>query len=419
MTVLTEQEAVAVLRDNDRGGFTIPTSGLYPYQWNWDSAFTAFGLAAFDRRRAFRELETLFEAQWPDGMVPHIIFRANDPGYFPGPDVWQANKGALPSSGISQPPVAASAVRQLAELDPELARPFFAKLDAWHRWWHRARDVDGAGVIGIIHPWESGRDNLPDWDAPGERVDVGNVGAYSRRDTSHVNAEMRPRKQDYDRYIALLQFGRARDWDQVRIATESPFLVADVGISAILLRAERDLRALATRFGEPTAPIDARIARLEAGFERLWNPAVGAYCSLDLRSGRHADIANSATFLAFYAGVARHREELLALLGRFSDGVRYMVPSFDPASALFDPLRYWRGPVWAPINYLIGLGLEDIGETAWAARIRADTDRLTRAHGFAEYFNPLNGSGCGGHRFSWTAAVWLAWGLNKQASGED
>lgn len=417
-SVVHDHDAEAILRENDRGGFTVPTSGLYPYQWNWDSAFTAFGLATFDRHRARRELETLFEAQWPDGMVPHIIFRANEPSYFPGPDVWQAHKGPLPSSGISQPPVAATAARMLADPDPEFVRPLFARLDAWHRWWHSARDPEARGVIGIIHPWESGRDNLPDWDVPGDAIDVSNVGEYTRRDTSHVNADMRPRKHDYDRYIALVQFGRARDWDQVQIARETPFFVADVGITAILLRAERDLRALASALGEPTAEIDSRIARLEAGFERLWNPQAGTYCSLDLRSDRHAETANSATFLAFYAGVTAHHGELISLLERFAGGVRFMVPSFDPASPLFDPIRYWRGPVWAPINYLIGTGLEEAGEADWAARIRADTGRLIREHGFAEYFSPADGQGCGGQAFSWTAAIWLAWELSRVSRRE-
>ena len=98
------ERARAVLRGNDRGGYTIPTDGLYPYQWNWDSAFSALGFATFDRARAWEELEKLFEAQWPNGMVPHIIFRADEPGYFPGPSVWQADMGPMPSSGISQPP---------------------------------------------------------------------------------------------------------------------------------------------------------------------------------------------------------------------------------------------------------------------------------------------------------------------------
>ena len=55
-----DAEAVRILRLNDRGGYTVPTDGLYPYQWNWDSAFAALGFAAFDIGRAWVELETLF-----------------------------------------------------------------------------------------------------------------------------------------------------------------------------------------------------------------------------------------------------------------------------------------------------------------------------------------------------------------------
>ncbi|MGI9505967.1 MAG: MGH1-like glycoside hydrolase domain-containing protein, partial [Geminicoccaceae bacterium] len=70
-----DDQAIEILQANDRGGYTVPTSRLYPYQWNWDSAFVALGFAAFDQDRAWREIEMLFEGQWDDGMVPHILFR--------------------------------------------------------------------------------------------------------------------------------------------------------------------------------------------------------------------------------------------------------------------------------------------------------------------------------------------------------
>src|ERR671925_176247 len=43
--------AVEVLKENDQGGYTIPTKGLYPYQWNWDSCLTALGQAHYDEAR--------------------------------------------------------------------------------------------------------------------------------------------------------------------------------------------------------------------------------------------------------------------------------------------------------------------------------------------------------------------------------
>ena len=42
-------KATQILVDNDRGGYTVPTPRLYPYQWNWDSVFAALGFSVFDR----------------------------------------------------------------------------------------------------------------------------------------------------------------------------------------------------------------------------------------------------------------------------------------------------------------------------------------------------------------------------------
>ena len=86
--------AVEIITKNDRGGYTVPTSKLYPHQWNWDSAFTALGISTYNKTRAWQELILLFKAQWEDGMIPHIIFHKNDPNYFPGPNHWQIKSNA-------------------------------------------------------------------------------------------------------------------------------------------------------------------------------------------------------------------------------------------------------------------------------------------------------------------------------------
>ena len=50
------QNAVEILTKNDRGGFTVWTSVLYPHQWNWDSASTAMGITTYKKIRAWQEL---------------------------------------------------------------------------------------------------------------------------------------------------------------------------------------------------------------------------------------------------------------------------------------------------------------------------------------------------------------------------
>ena len=98
------QSAEEILKKNDLGSYTVPTHGLYPFQWNWDSCLTALGQFHFNEARAWREIETLMAHQWNDGMVPHIIFHKEDDGYFPGPDVWATGRKvptpALPSQRL-------------------------------------------------------------------------------------------------------------------------------------------------------------------------------------------------------------------------------------------------------------------------------------------------------------------------------
>jgi hypothetical protein len=106
------ENAEKILRDNDRGTYTVPTKGLYPFQWNWDSCLTALGQRHFDEDRALVEIETLLAHQWPDGIVPHIVFHAADEGYFPGPSVWRTGR-PTPTSGITQPPVLGFVLRRL------------------------------------------------------------------------------------------------------------------------------------------------------------------------------------------------------------------------------------------------------------------------------------------------------------------
>ena len=50
--------AADVLEANWTGGSTVPSRGLYPHQWSWDSAFIAIGLRHLSPLRAQTELET-------------------------------------------------------------------------------------------------------------------------------------------------------------------------------------------------------------------------------------------------------------------------------------------------------------------------------------------------------------------------
>jgi hypothetical protein len=415
-----DQKAIQILRENEWGDYTLPTKGLYPYQWNWDSMFVALGFSEIDLDRGWTEVESLFQGQWANGMAAHIVFRRDDPSYFPGPSIWQS-KHSVPTSGCSQPPVAATVVRDLYEKDPVLGAErlaeIFPKLMSWHRWFHTMRVTSGGTAIAVTHPWESGRDNSPDWDVALARVDPTGIAPYQRKDTSHVDPTMRPTSFEYDRYLKLVEFGRDCGWDHTHITREGPFAVADPGITFILMRADRDLRYLAEVLKKHAAvrEIEKWLHHARPAARYLWNEEIGAYAARDLRTDERADGVSSVAFLSYYAGLTSSRRDakLQKTLDRILESAPFGIPSFDPSHAKFDAKRYWRGPSWAIINYLVARGLSEFGFERKADRIRQATRAAIQKSGFHEYFNPLTGEGYGGANFTWTAAIWLAWASPK------
>lgn len=420
MTDMTQPDfkaAAAILRENDRGHYTVPTKGLYPFQWNWDSCLTALGLAALDEDRAFTEIETLFAHQWPDGMVPHIVFHVMDDGYFPGPDVWDTASILglnTPTSGITQPPVAGFALARLMQrsADParfaDRARSLIEAIDRWHGWFFSCRDPEGQGLVAILHPWESGRDNSIDWDEAFERVPTDGIAPYTRRDTQHADPAHRPTKAQYDRYLWLVERFRGLAWDNSKLHDASPFRVVDPGFNAILIRSCADLAALADSLDMPEIGARNRewARRATEALEQLWSDTHGQYLCFDRVSGALIDSASVGGIMPAFAALPAERSAALAeRIQVLASRAEYVVPSHDPADPRFDALRYWRGPVWLIVNYMIADGLLAAGHAETAGRIRQDSLRLIKASGFAEYYGPLDGTPCGGGQFTWTAAM--------------
>jgi len=410
--------ARAVLAANDRGGYTVPSAGLYPFQWNWDSAFVAMGFATYDVGRAYRELERLIEGQWDDGMIPHIVFHAPSESYFPGPAVW-GTPHRIATSGITQPPVFATALRRVHEAALKAAGGdtgrfqllYHAALRS-HRWWLSARDPESTGLVAILHPWETGSDNSPAWDAAMERLPTATETPIRRKDTGHVDAGMRPRDVDYARFIHLVDLYRSCGWDPAQQWRVAPFKVAEVQTTAILARATEDLMMLAQTLGsaaERAELVDMQ-ARLRNGLEQSWRPALGRFVSRDLIAGTDIAAPTQAGFMPLQALDldAEQRRLVVAELERWCSGMAVILPSAAPFAPGFEPKRYWRGPAWPIINWMLIDGCRRNGLDDLADRLRRSILSAIERSGFVEYFDPTTGEGCGGDRFSWTAATFLA-----------
>ena len=420
-----------MLEGNWTGASTVPSRGLYPHQWSWDSAFIAIGLRHLSPLRAQTELETLLSAQWGDGRVPHIVFNPSVPldAYFPSPDFWRSSTAGhtagaprtVQTSGIVQPPVHALAAWLVHRADPGLsrARGFLARvyprLAAWHRYLLHRRDLGGGGLASVVHPWEQGMDNSPAWDLPLSRVTPAPARSFRRADLDHGAAEDRPTDLDYGRYVRL-----ATDYRDGGYADGTGgFAVEDPSFNALLIASEHALARIAAELGAPGTARHARAERLTAALvERLWDPTSGMFLCRDLRApapdGRGTLIPErgvSGLIPLLLPGLPRNI--VRTLLGTVS-GPHFglgtttrLVPSHDLLGEAFDPHRYWRGPAWFNTAWLVERGLRTHAEHRQADALRESVLDLAEATDFAEYVDPYTGEACGATGFSWTAALAL------------
>jgi hypothetical protein len=146
-------------REGVRYGYTAPSRGRYPWQWYWDSCFTAIVWRRFDRARARNELQSLLAAATDEGFIGHPIF-------------WAAPVTPVRSlfynlrsredfmTATIQPPLLAWAWR-IAVGDPAEVPEIVRHQD----WVERERAIDGDGLIWIVQPDESGLDASPKFDS--------------------------------------------------------------------------------------------------------------------------------------------------------------------------------------------------------------------------------------------------------------
>ncbi|MFI9340233.1 MGH1-like glycoside hydrolase domain-containing protein [Streptomyces sp. NPDC052773] len=420
-----QARAVRVLEDNWTGASTVPSRGLYPHQWSWDSAFIAIGLRRLSPLRAQTELETLLAAQWGDGRIPHIVFNPSVPldAYFPSPDFWRSSTAGrtagaprtVQTSGIVQPPVHALAAWLVHRADPVLsrARGFLAgvypRLAAWHRYLLHRRDLGGAGLASVVHPWEQGMDNSPCWDAPLARVTPAPARSFRRADLDHGAAEDRPTDLDYGRYVRLAADYRDRGY------ADGPgdFAVEDPAFNALLIASEHALARIARELGATGTARHARAERLTGVLiDRLYDARRGIFLCRDVRSGElipERGVSGLIPLLlpALPRAIADALVRTLAGPHFGLGDTTRLVPSYDLLGESFDRHRYWRGPAWFNTSWLVERGLRTHGERERADALRTAVLDLADASGFAEYVDPYTGEACGATGFGWTAALAL------------
>ncbi len=408
------KNAQKILIGNRKRGYTLPTNNkLYPAQWNWDSAFIALGYSYFNLNFALKEIKTLLDGQWKDGMIPHILFHNTNTNYYPNHTAWNCGN-KIRSSGITQPPVLASILKEIIDknkitkIQKKEIKKFVIKIKKSHEWFIKNRDPKKTGLVSILHPWESGYDNSSLWDEPMNKVKIEKNIQYKRADNKVINPEHRPLNIDYDRYVTIKNDLRKKKYDPKKIFKTSLFNVIDIGFNSIFLKSNKDLIILLKKFNLDSSTIINYVKITEKNILKYFDKKKQTFFCFDLRNKKKIFIPSITNYLILYADIKNSKinDILIKNLKKHNLKEKYFFSSIKPNHKSFEEKRYWRGPVWINCNWFIHKGLLNKDEK-YSNKIKERTIRLVEKKGFHEYYSCKNGKPMGANNFSWSAALYL------------
>jgi glycogen debranching enzyme len=233
-----------------------------------------------------------------------------------------------------------------------------------------------SGLVLLCHPWESGADDSPRWDdcCPG--------GFDTERWRTEKN-----------RLVTTIRF--AGDGSPLR---NPAFPVASVGFNALVAFNAGELASVTGDDG-----LAAAADVLAGALDARWDDDLGTWVdagSTAEGSGR-CRTADALLPLLVTEDPARAARVVADLLDPAAHGGPSGPTGVHRAEPVFDPVAYWRGPVWPQLAYLLVLGAARFDADA-AAQLAAATVAGAWASGLAEYWHPDTGAGLGATPQSWT-----------------
>ncbi len=345
-----------------------PVSRLWSCGWGgyvlfcWDTYFAA-SLAAIDHKDlAYANAIEITREKTERGFVPNF-----------------ATPTGCKSRDRSQPPVGAITVWELYQRfgDRWLLEEVFDDLLVWNRWWVAHRQTDGLLCWGS-DPFESVVDNY--WELHG--VDERLGGAL---ESGLDNSPM---------------------YDDVPFNAETHQLaLADVGLTGLYIM---DCRALAqiAEVLDRRAEADelrARVTAFSAALQTLWDDERGIFLNRRTDTGAYSTRLSPTNFYALTGGAATQAQAERMITEHFYNPEEFWGEWILPSIARNDPgypdQEYWRGRIWAPMNYLVYLGLRNYelpqARADLAAKSRALLLKEWREHGHVhENYHGDTGEGC-------------------------
>ena len=311
------------------------TPDRYPHKklWLWDSCLHSLGNYVISERLAMDTILSLFDAQLPDGMIPHL---------------------ASPSehSQITPPPLIAWSVEKIVRRtgNTDFAAQCYEGLSRYLQW-----DMDHRRTGSGLFFWHINRDQ-----------------AHNRCDESGMD-----------------NCSRFDNVEEMECIDFSCFMKREAEAMSYLA-CVLEKRSDAEKWAEYAKMLSHLIN------ERLWDESAQMYFDFELKTQTLHRFPSICSFLPLFAGVcSEHQKE--ALIAWLNDAETFKAPFSIPTISLSDPTfgtDMWCGPVWINYVYLIAEGLTRYGEQKLAnALIQDAVEEMARVYCndgvFYEYYDSL------------------------------
>ena len=329
----------------------------------WDNFFAGFMASLGSRELAYSNLREILNQQTPAGFVPDFSYATGQV-----------------SADRSQPPVGSAMLLETYRVLGEkwIVEDMYDDLLRWNRWFAEHRMNESGALC-----W--GSEEIP--------VLYGN-----RWETEGVHGT----------YGAALESGLDNSpmYDDIPFNKQTHRLeLEDVGLTGLYILDCRCLMELAQLIGrEGDLPsLQRQMDAARAGLETLWDEENGFYYNRRTDTGAFSRRISPTNFYALFSpDVTPERQRRIADEHYYNPQEFYgdwMLPSIARNDPAYPEQNYWRGRVWAPLNFLVYLALtrteladvrHDLAEKS-AQLFRKEWNEHRHVH---ENYSAITGEGC-------------------------
>ncbi len=321
-----------VIYDNENNRLVSPVARPWAFGWGkgtpggfilfcWDNFFAAFMHAIESRELAFNEAIVMCNEIDDLGFVPNFSASFD-----------------LKSRDRSQPPVGGMMVREIYLRHPEkwFLEKTFDQLLTWNRWWEKHRNVEGYLCWGS-DPFEP---------LYGDRRELTQVVHGAASNESGLDNTPMYEDVPFDTLLNKIPVG-------------------DVGLMGMYVGDCDALVFMAEELGR-TAEAEELMERADRYREKLrsmWDEESGLFLNYRIDLGRPSRRISPTNFYALIAKAATREQAERMVREHFYNPEEFWGDYIMPSVARNDPsytgMNYWRGSIWAPMNFLVYLGLRN------------------------------------------------------------